>query len=107
MNLGSIVTLETVKLIENDNVLTIPQTTNEAKEAPKIYSETCQINWNDSLENIHNFIRGLSPYPAAWSILHQNDQEIKVKILKSHPEFNSHSLKSGTVIVAHKTLNSY
>ncbi|MDP3353793.1 MAG: methionyl-tRNA formyltransferase [Flavobacteriaceae bacterium] len=104
MVLGSEIVLETVKLIEYDKVVTISQTTNDLKEAPKIYSETCQINWNESLENIQNFIRGLSPYPAAWSILYQKDQEIKVKILKSLPEFSSHSLKSGTVIVSNKTL---
>ncbi|MDH3381879.1 MAG: methionyl-tRNA formyltransferase [Flavobacteriaceae bacterium] len=104
MHLGSKVTLETVKLIENNQVITTPQTSNELKEAPKIFPETCQINWNDSLENIHNFIRGLSPYPAAWSILHQNNQEIKVKIFNSNPEFCSHSLKNGKVVVFNKTL---
>lgn len=104
MNLGSKVTLATVKLIENDQVVTTPQTTNELKEAPKIYAETCQINWNDSLENIQNFIRGLSPYPAAWSMLHQNELEIKVKIFKSQPEFCSHSLKNGMIVVHNKTL---
>lgn len=104
MNLGSKVTLETVKLIENDKVLTIPQTTNKLKEAPKIYTTTCQINWNDSLKNIHNFIRGLSPYPAAWTILHHNNQEIKVKIFKSIPEISAHSLKNGTIKVSNKTI---
>lgn len=104
MELGSKVTLETVKLIENNKVVTTPQKTNDLKEAPKIYSETCQINWNASLENIQNFIRGLSPYPAAWSILYQNDQEIKVKIFKSYPELCSHNLTNGTIKVTSKSL---
>lgn len=104
MELGSKVTLETVKLIENNKVVTTPQKTNDLKEAPKIYSETCQINWDDTLENIQNFVRGLSPYPAAWSILHQNNQEIKVKIFKSCVEYNSHSLKSGEIEVTNKSL---
>ena len=104
MHLGSNVTLETVKLIENNKVVTSPQTSNELKEAPKIFSETCRINWDDTLENIHNFIRGLSPYPAAWSILHQNNQEIKVKIFKSYPEIWFHELKNGTIVVTNKYL---
>jgi methionyl-tRNA formyltransferase len=41
----------------------------EIKSAPKIFRETCEINWNQSTENVYNFIRGLSPYPAAWTIL--------------------------------------
>ncbi|MDP2089577.1 MAG: methionyl-tRNA formyltransferase [Flavobacteriaceae bacterium] len=104
MQLGSIVTLKTVKLIENNKVVTVAQTSNDLKEAPKIFSETCRINWNDSLGNIQNFIRGLSPYPAAWTILHQNNQEINVKIFKSYLEFSSHSLKNGAIIVSNKTL---
>lgn len=104
MQLGSKVTLETVKLIENCKVVTSPQTSDELKEAPKIFSETCRINWNASLENIHNFIRGLSPYPAAWTILHQNNHEIKVKIFKSYPELCSHNLTNGTIETTSKSL---
>lgn len=104
MHLGSKVTLETVRLIETDNVKTQPQTTNDLREAPKIFAETCQIKWEDSLENIQNFIRGLSPYPAAWTILHQNNQEMKVKIFKTQPEYSLHSLKNGTVVITNKTL---
>lgn len=104
MQLGSIVTLKTAQLIENNTVVTIPQNSNELKEAPKIFSETCQIKWDDSIENIQNLIRGLSPYPAAWTILHQNNQEIKVKIFKSNIEFCSHNLKNGNFEVSNKTL---
>lgn len=104
MQLGSTLTLKTVKLIENNKVVTVAQTSNNLKEAPKIFSDTCRINWEDSLENIQNFIRGLSPYPAAWTILHQNNQEINVKIFKSYPEYRLHTLKNGTITVSNKTL---
>ena len=43
--------------------------TDELKAAPKIFKETCEINWNNSSEEVRNFIRGLSPYPAAWTTL--------------------------------------
>lgn len=104
MLLGSIVTLKTVKLIENNTVATISQTTNNLKEAPKIFPETCKINWEDTVENIHNFIRGLAPYPGAWSILHQNNQEIKVKIFKADLVIEIHTLKTGTILSVAKSI---
>ncbi|MDO9261383.1 MAG: methionyl-tRNA formyltransferase [Flavobacteriaceae bacterium] len=104
MHLGSEVTLKTVQLIENNLVITQIQTPNNLKEAPKIFSETCQINWDDTVENIDNFIRGLSPYPTAWTILHQNEEEIKVKIFKSKPEFEQHTLKVGTIFSTPKSI---
>jgi methionyl-tRNA formyltransferase len=104
MHLGSEVTLKTVQLIENNLVITQIQTPNNLKEAPKIFSETCQINWDDTVENIDNFIRGLSPYPTAWTILHQNEEEIKVKIFKSKPEFEEHTLKVGTILSTPKSI---
>jgi methionyl-tRNA formyltransferase len=104
MHLGSEVTLKTVQLIENNLVITQIQTPNNLKEAPKIFSETCQINWDDTVENIDNFIRGLSPYPTAWTILHQNEEEIKVKIFKSKPEFEEHTLKVGTIFSTPKSI---
>lgn len=67
MALGAGLILRTVKLIESGDVKTASQTMcEELKPAPKIFKETCKINWNDSCENIRNFVRGLSPYPAAW-----------------------------------------
>ncbi|SMC79630.1 methionyl-tRNA formyltransferase [Moheibacter sediminis] len=59
----------------------------EEKAAPKIFREDCKIDWNESLENIHNKIRGLSPYPAAWSLLKVNNEEKQIKIYKGHFEF--------------------
>lgn len=104
MDLGSKVSLKTVQLIEQNKVVTTPQTSNELKEAPKIFAETCQINWSNAIETIQNFIRGLSPYPAAWSILHQKEQEILVKIYKSSIQYEVHQLKTGTIMASYKTL---
>src|SRR5688572_1236664 len=65
---GAALALKTVKAIEAGNVPAQPQkTSSELNEAPKIFKETCQINWNQPASTIHNFVRGLSPYPTAWT----------------------------------------
>lgn len=70
MNKGSKLVLKTVNAIQEGNYPQLPQDENqEIKHAPKIYKETCEIDWNKSSQEVYNFIRGLSPYPAAWTIL--------------------------------------
>ena len=60
-----------VKAIRAQDFPSIPQTEQgEIKHAPKIFKETCKINWNQPAESVRNFVRGLSPYPAAWTVLH-------------------------------------
>jgi methionyl-tRNA formyltransferase len=70
MNKGARLVLKTVRSIEEGDYPSMPQPAGmEIKHAPKIFKETCEINWNQSNEQIHNFVRGLSPYPAAWASL--------------------------------------
>ncbi len=69
MILGAEVVLKTVNSIKQGKVELKTQNELEATKAPKIYTEDCKINWDDTASNIHNFIRGLSPYPGAWTIL--------------------------------------
>jgi methionyl-tRNA formyltransferase len=77
MEIGANLVLKTVRAIEAGNYPQIPQEMNvELKAAPKIFKETCQINWNQSAEKVHNFVRGLSPYPAAWTILAEKNCKI-------------------------------
>ncbi|RAU81637.1 methionyl-tRNA formyltransferase [Pontibacter arcticus] len=65
---GATLAIRTVQAIEQGNVQPQPQqTTSETKHAPKIFKETCEINWNQPAKTVRNFIRGLSPYPAAWT----------------------------------------
>ena len=65
---GAELVLKTVSAIHEDNYTTQAQNLNiETKKAPKIFRETCRINWQSSAKDIHNFVRGLSPYPAAWT----------------------------------------
>lgn len=69
MTKGGQLVLKTVRAIEAGDYPSSPQPeTTEIKHAPKIFKETCQINWDQSTDKVCNFIRGLSPYPAAWAI---------------------------------------
>lgn len=54
------------------------------KSAPKIFKETCQIDWNKSAFEVHNFIRGLSPYPGAFTHFEIENKSFAIKILKTH-----------------------
>ncbi|RED47618.1 methionyl-tRNA formyltransferase [Seonamhaeicola aphaedonensis] len=99
MTIGSKLVLKTVALIENGNVKTKPQIdTNDIKTAYKLHRDNCKIDWNDSIENIYNLIRGLSPYPAAWCSLLNGEDELDVKIYKTEKEISSHSEETGTII---------
>jgi methionyl-tRNA formyltransferase len=71
MKLGAELVLKTVDAVLENSIDTIPQSeliSDETilKPAPKIFKETCRINWEDTAENIYNLIRGLSPTPTAW-----------------------------------------
>lgn len=86
MILGGKLVTETVDNIINDNIQTTQQDnipTEELKPAPKIFHDTCHINWEQDAVHVHDFIRGLSPYPAAWSKLKTADKEIDVKIYEA------------------------
>ena len=74
---GAQLVLKTVKAIEAGNYPSVPQTIDkEIKHAPKIFKETCEINWNQPAKKIVDFVRGLSPYPAAWSVLNGKTYKI-------------------------------
>ena len=69
MDIGSQLVLKTVQKIEENSVTEQPQELTTSKHAPKIYKETCLIDWNKPVLEIHNLIRGLSPYPTAFTHL--------------------------------------
>ncbi|MFV0530309.1 MAG: methionyl-tRNA formyltransferase [Flavobacteriales bacterium] len=100
---GSELILKTVHGLINKNIEPKPQPSKGfLKKAPKIFKDDCKINWNDSLENIHNFIRGLSPYPGAWTELVLNNEIHFFKILKTEKSNQNHSYKVGTVLIDKK-----
>lgn len=81
MHKGAGLVLKTVKAIEEGNYPAIPQDISaEIKHAPKIFKETCEIKWDQPSKKVVDFIRGLSPYPAAWTTLNGKNYKI----------FNSH-----------------
>lgn len=67
MHKGAALVLKTVQAIQAGNYHATPQREGEIRHAPKIFKETCEINWDQSAEQVRNFVRGLSPYPAAWT----------------------------------------
>lgn len=75
----------------------------ELKPAPKIFKETCEIDWSKSSADIHNFVRGLSPYPAAWANLEVNGNALTFKIFETKPIKELHDLKPGTIVTDNKT----
>jgi len=77
---GGPLMLQTMEDFSHDKVVFHPQDLSLVSKAPKIYRETCKIDFNQDKHKVHNQIRGLSPYPGAWSILPNNKE---IKILKS------------------------
>ncbi|SNS50127.1 methionyl-tRNA formyltransferase [Belliella buryatensis] len=68
MEKGSKLVLKTIQAVAEENIHPLPQDeSNALHHAPKIFKETCEIDWNKSAIEIHNLVRGLSPYPAAWT----------------------------------------
>ena len=108
MLLGAQLVTETVDAIRNGDYQAIPQHElihgkEKLKKAPKIFKEDCRINWEKSSKEIYNFIRGLSPYPAAQTLL-INSKEISIKIYQaSSPENKPHDHACGTILSDHKS----
>jgi len=98
MHLGSKLVVKTVEQIQLNKVNTTKQPKIEEKSAPKIFSDTCKIKWEKPLNNIYNLIRGLNPYPTAWTTLINDGEKIKVKIYNVQKEFDNHQYKPGTLI---------
>jgi methionyl-tRNA formyltransferase len=76
MRLGAEVVLRSVRAIESGNYELKPQSDEEATKAPKIHLDTCRINFQQPVKKVHDFVRGLSPYPAAWCEL--DGQNLKI-----------------------------
>lgn len=91
MIVGAELLAETIGKIERNEIKAQSQESfigkQELKHAPKIFRETCKIDWNNSTENIYNLIRGLSPYPAAYSDLNAEEKEtVSIKIFETDKE---------------------
>lgn len=105
MDVGAGLLLHTIQQLEKGNLKEVvqPDITNlipdTLNHAPKIFTEDCEIKWNQPVEKIYNLIRGLSPYPAAFTFLNGK----KLKIFSSEKEIYSHEKETGKWITDHKT----
>ncbi|WP_229216391.1 methionyl-tRNA formyltransferase [Dyadobacter sp. 3J3] len=100
MHIGGKLVVKTVQAIEEGIYPQEPQDeSKEIKMAPKIFRETCEIDWTLPAEKIFNFVRGLSPYPAAWTILNS----LSCKIFKTSITEDSSEGNPGEFKTDHKT----
>ena len=108
MVLGAQLVLKTIDAVINDDIKSRPQSSfiqneSELKPAPKIFKETCEIDWNKPAREVHNFVRGLSPYPAAWTEFEVNGEKLNFKIFETKVIIESHSFSAGKIITDNKT----
>lgn len=102
-DVGGKVLCKTVKLIEENNINPVAQDTySEATpKAPKLFKEDGQVDWTKYYRDVYNFIRGLSPYPTAWTTL-SSDVNLKIKIIEAEIEKDHHKKKPGTIATDNK-----
>ena len=105
MTMGAQMVRKTVDLIEKDDIRPIEQSEfglNESslKAAPKIFKETCEIDTTKSVEEVYNFVRGLSPYPGAWMevIFPELNEKITLKVFETEKDYTPHSLEAGSLV---------
>ena len=105
MNIGSVLVLKTVNAIKKGDIKTTPQKVTEAiRTAYKLNKDNCKIDWNASIDNIYNKIRGLSPYPAAWCTFINGKDALDVKIYQAEKEKMPHTKNIGTIVSDKKAL---
>jgi methionyl-tRNA formyltransferase len=108
MQLGSDAVIETLELIKTEKVTTtIQNSATEEKTAYKLNKENCKIDWTQPGNTILNLIRGLSPYPAAWSYIKDGTAEWNVKFYEATFEATTHNKKAGTIFTTKKDFIIY
>lgn len=103
MNLGGKLLVKTVNSIANGTAKSIEQDslkTDKLRQAPKLNKEFCKLDFNNSAEELHNKVRALSPYPAAWFEL--TNTENTIKVFETSYEINKHNLEIGKIISDNK-----
>jgi methionyl-tRNA formyltransferase len=105
MHLGKETVVATLALIENGKAITtIQDQSDDFKTAYKLHKENCKIDFSKSGNEIYNLIRGLSPYPAAWCLLKNENQEWNIKIYEANFCLEKHSYSIGKVITTKKEM---
>lgn len=109
MYLGGDLVLKTVGAILKGEVKTTPQerlaSVTELRPAPKIFKETCRIDWGKGVKSVYDFIRGLSPYPAAWTELYESEGQtpVMLKLYSATKEFCAPDAPVGAIVSDGKT----
>ncbi|MBL4715529.1 MAG: methionyl-tRNA formyltransferase, partial [Bacteroidia bacterium] len=106
MNAGAELVAKTINAIDKGINPDLPQKVEEElKTAPKIYKEDCKVNWHNTVDSINKFIRGLSPYPVAWTkLVHIENGFGKIlKIYSAHHEIAKPNRPVGTIISDNKS----
>lgn len=105
MYLGADLVLKTLKMIEEDNVITRPQDDAQASPAPKIFKDTAKLDFDKCAADIRNLVRGMAPYPAAWfNIKLQDGNESMMKIFKVSTEEKNHNYSVGIILTDGKKM---
>ena len=101
---GSVLVIKTVDLIVSSHYKTTKQLDSTASKAPKLFKENTRIDWKKPLKTIYNKIRGLSPYPVAWSQFTMQKKEYTIKLYQAIPEYTEHTYKTGLIISTNNSL---
>jgi methionyl-tRNA formyltransferase len=102
---GSNLLVSTLKVIEKNNFKTIKQNNSEKLLiAPKLNKNNTRIDWKNSGQSIFNLIRGLSPYPSAWTKDAKSNKILKIFDVIFHKEKNSNENLSGTILIKNNTI---
>lgn len=108
MRIGAELVLKTVDVIISGNVETIEQQKflsdeTTLKPAPKIFKETCRIDWHKTTKEIYDFVRGLAPYPTAWTDLKTVQGEtITLKVFETEKIIKMHNFSAGSIVLDRK-----
>ena len=109
MALSGTLAVKTVDSIIAGTVSSTPQsefvTDGPLRPAPKIFKETCRIDLTKTLDEIYDFVRGLSPHPGAWAVLHTNAMQQEIKVYGAQKVVQSHDYAVGRVLAGRKTLD--
>lgn len=109
MEIGAGLVVTTVSQIAAGEVKPVEQPSDDEslRTAPKIFKDDCRIDWHKHPDAVYNFVRGLSPYPTAWSVLRNtNGEEMTVKIFAATPEFGAHENTPGAIFSDGRTFLS-
>jgi len=108
---GANLVIKTIKAIKSNTYTSREQSylhpNKNIKQAPKIFKADCKIDWSNDVEQIYNFIRGLSPYPGAYSDLnHKDGNHIQIKVFRARYQRIHHNRQIGTIITDNKSILS-